>query len=183
VSLLRDARGYVICSRRCWGRGKRAGQAENRCGAVIVILMCRRSPARRGLGAKRAPLLVVCGTTTRWRSRVVTTSRTTTWAIWRPPIAGGLWCRRRAALPATTTATAAGQSAQCGVPATPGIWRGAAGAGNSSMPLSLASSAGSATEAPSPCGKTSNMVDRGATPLLVAGMRSSPRDESRPSSR
>ena len=47
-------------SRRCsgalqWLKG--AGRVEKLCGAIMVILMCRRSPARRGFGADAPQVL------------------------------------------------------------------------------------------------------------------------------
>jgi hypothetical protein len=70
--------------------------------------------------------------TSPWPIHAATTSRTISSATSYPLIAAGSLCRRRAALTATSTATAVGPSALCGVRAMADIWRGAAGPANSS---------------------------------------------------
>jgi hypothetical protein len=65
-------------------------------------------------------------------------------------------CRRRAARSATTTATEAGRSARCGVPATIGTWRGGVPAAQCFTRHSPDRIAGFATAARCRCTKTSS---------------------------
>jgi hypothetical protein len=85
-------------------------------------------------------------------------SRTTSWATWCTPIAGGWSCRRRAAPPATTTATEADRSAQSGVPATIGTWRGDAIAAQCFTRRSPDRTAESATAAQCQCTRSGTVV-------------------------
>ncbi len=114
------------------------------------------------------------GTKSRWPARVVTTSRITSWAIWSRLIAVGWWCRRRAARSAMTTATAAGQSAPCGVPATAATWRGAAIAAQCFTRRSPGRRVESATSARCRCLKTSSGIaaklrHQHAIPGMISG--------------